>query len=517
MNKLQRGDKLVMFDGQKAVTIWGDTGWNIYSGGGAGVSTPEWFTARIPIIFRGMTIRANAVANIPFDIIDDAGNVVDSTDDWRNKVGFLPHPETLFWLIEASWVVTGQSYLYQSKNSFKVVKILRYLAPDSVAWNEKTGKFVRTASGLNKEYPPAVSADGVASPEKESIVYLWPADPSVEWGAPDKYPGMAALHAMGVLYNMDESAAAFFKRGMMKITAFVVPPGTTEADKQQFEEKVQQTVTGVKNFFKSIFLRAGQVSTVDLGGGLEGLANIPLTKEKREDIAIALGVPMSKLFTESAAGLGGGGVVQADDKRLILDTALPDWKAIASILNQQVFSPLGYRLVDRHEKMEEFQADESQRAASLTAYVTAFDKNPELAMLLAPEIGLELSEETIAGIQAMIDKPEPEPEPVVPVAPVAPAAPVEQPDQEDEIQAEKSRWMRKALKALEKGKSPNVEFVTDIILPEIHQAIAKALALATDEAEIRAAFSEKSNIQQLNITDLVNELRLSRLALEKSN
>jgi hypothetical protein len=99
----------------------------------------------------------------------------------------------------------------------------------------------------------------------------------------------------------------------------------------------------------------------------------------------------------------------------------------------------------------------------------------------------------------------------------APAVPVETEQEDDEVQAEKSRWMRKALKALEKGKSPNVEFITDVIPPEIHQEIATALALATDETQVKAAFSEKSNIQLLNITDLVNELRLSRLALEKSS
>jgi len=301
---------------------------------------------------------------------------------------------------------------------------------------------------------------------------------------------------MGVLYNMDEAAAAFFKRGMMKITAFVVPPGTTETDKQQFEEKVQQTVTGVKNFFKTIFLRAGQVSTVDLGGGLEGLANVPLTKEKREDVAIALGVPMSKLFTESAAGLGGSGVVQADDKRLILDTCLPDWKAIARILNDQVFAPLGYRLIERHEKMMEFQADEGERAASLNAYVTAFDKNPELALLLAPEIGLELSEDTIAGIQAMIDEPEPEPELVAPVAPAAvqntpdDTAPEMQDEQAAARSAELLKFQRKALKNI--GKA--FKFESNIIPLDELSAIHDALKECATPEEVKGVFANHASV-----------------------
>jgi len=512
MNKIKRGDRLIAYDGQKAVTIWSEEGWTPLAAETVAANTAEWFAARVPIIYRGMTIRANTVASIPFDLVNLRGDVVDSTDDWKNTVGFMPAPETLFWLIEAAWTITGQAYLYQSKNSSRIVKIMRPLAPGGVSWNDNRQLFERAGSPP-KYYPAAVSPEGVVTKDLESIVYLWQPDPSVEWGAPSKYPGLAALHAMGVLYNMDEAAIAFFKRGMMKITAFVVPPGTQESDKQAFEEKVNQTLTGVKNFFKTIFLRAGQVQPVDLGGGLEGLANVPLTKEKREDVAIALGVPMSKLFTESAAGLGGGGVVQADDKRLILDTCLPDWLNIARILNQQVFEPIGYRLVERHEKMDEFQQSENERSSALSALVGAFSVNPKLAMILAPEVGIELSEDAIKALDEMLadDEAEPETEPETVVT-----TPVEQPDADDEVQAEKARWMRKALKALEKGKSPNVEFITDVILPEIHQAIAEALALATDEAQVKAAFC-KSNIQSLNIPDLVTELRLARLALEKSS
>ena len=485
MNKLKRGDRLIAYDGVKAVTILGDEGWTSLSTENIAANTADWFTARVPIIYRGMTIRANGVAAIPFDLINLRGDVVDSTDDWKNVVGFLPKPESLFWLLEAAWVVTGQAYLYQSKNSSRVVKILRPLAPGSVTWDKNQNLFVRGGTP-QKTYPAAVSPDGVVSKDLESIVYLWQPDPSVEWGVPTKYPGLAALHAMGVLWNMDEAATNFFKRGMMKITAFVVPPGTQESDKQAFEEKVNQTLTGIKNFFRTIFLRAGQVQPVDLGGGLEGLANVPLTKEKREDVAIALGVPMSKLFTESAAGLGGGGVVQADDKRLILDTCLPEWLNIARILNQQVFEPLGYRLVERHEKMDEFQQSENERSSALSDLVGAFNVNPKLAMILAPEVGLELSEEAIKALDEMIaeKESEPEPEPV----PVAQAVEDEAPEMEDEeaakYAAELLKFQRKALKNI--GKA--VKFESDIIPAVVLLDIQTALPFCVDADEVKGLF-----------------------------
>jgi len=315
----------------------------------------------------------------------------------------MPNPELFFWLVEAAWTLYGRGYAHQSKNGYNIVKILRYLAPESITYDSDKNVFVRN----NKDFPPAIDDKGKPQPG-ESIVSLWMPDPDVEKGPPLKSPGKAAFQAMDVIYNLDQSSLSFFKNGMLHTYVFKVGAGTQQTDVELLEERVNQKLRGSWNAFKALFLKTEKFEPVDIGGGLDWLSNVPLTKEKREDIAMALGIPMSKLFTESAAGLGGGGVVDSDDKKLITDTALPDWKNIVRQLNEQVFIPAGYRLVERHEKLDLFKDSEAALGETLTKYVTAFNTNPELAVELCEVLGITLSDEKKKALLAIArKKPEP--------------------------------------------------------------------------------------------------------------
>jgi hypothetical protein len=237
------GQNLVIYDGAKAVTIWGDEGWSILSGTDKErPDTEVYYSARVPIMYRAALLRANAVASIPFSLLKvKGGSEVDNTDDWQNEVGFMPNPELLFWLLEAAWTISGEAYLFKSMNSMKVVKTLRALAPATVKYNLPKNEFTRTVAQIegvtftaDKKYPPAIADDGTVAP-RESIVALWMPDPDVEKGKPLKWPGKAALQAMGVLFNLDDAATGFFKRGMLHTYAFSVPPGTQQRDKEEFE------------------------------------------------------------------------------------------------------------------------------------------------------------------------------------------------------------------------------------------------------------------------------------------
>jgi hypothetical protein len=506
----QRHNNLVAYDGTKAVTIWGDEGWSILSGNDKERPDTEiYYAARVPIVFRGMQIRSDAVASIPFDLVNiNTGDIIDTSDDWENNIGFIDDPHLLFWLIEAAWVISGRSYCYRSSNNAGIVKVFRPLAPATITYNLNKNEFTRKVSLTgnvteDKIFQTALDDKGRWNPG-EAIIPLWMPDPDVEKGPPLKFPGKAALHAMGVLFNMDDASNGFFKRGMLHTYAFSVPPGTQQADKEAFEDKVRNVLTGVKNAWRTIFLNVKDVQPIDLGGGLEELANIPLTKEKREDVSIALGIPMSILFSEAAAGLGGKGVVNADDKRLIEITALPDWKKIAYQLNKQLFIPMGYRLVEHHEKMSVFQENESERATALTAYVNAFNTDPKLANILAKLVGLKIPEELQAELDEIIkgneppevETPEQEIQPLAPGG-VMPTDPLSQfnntPDMVGEqpgkaLASELDKFRRKAVKALERGKSASVEFESAIIPPDEMERITRELALCRTVEQIKDVF-----------------------------
>jgi hypothetical protein len=66
---------------------------------------------------------------------------------------------------------------------------------------------------------------------------------------------------------------------------------------------------------------------------LESLANTELTAVRREDIATAMGIPQTLLFSTGAGGLGGGGVVTQDEKHFYDKTIRAECELIAGVLN----------------------------------------------------------------------------------------------------------------------------------------------------------------------------------------
>lgn len=493
-----RGFNLRVVSGNKAVTLWGNDGWNVLGETREKPGTVTALASRVAIVFRGMTIRANAVSSIPFDMVDLNGNIIDTMDDWKNECGFLPNPESLFWLLEAAWTLYGRAYLHNTANKYGYHKI-KYLAPETVLYDHEKKIFVRN----NINFPPAIDENGKPTPG-ESIISLWLPDPDIELGPPMKSPGKAALSAMNVMFNLDESSLSFFKNGMLHTFMFKVGAGTQQADVELLEEKVNHKLRGVWNSFKALWLKTDKFEPVDIGGGLDWLSNVPLTKEKREDIAMALGIPMSMLFSESAAGLGGGGVADSDDKKIISMTALPDWRNIARQLNEQLFIPLGYRLVDRHEKMEVFRKNESTLGETLTKYVTAFNTNPLLAVELCDVLGITLTDEQKSKLSA-IEKKKPDPtqfEQVNQVIPKQLPAPAEEIKAVDiEYNRELQRYQRKALKKI--GQA--VEFESEIIPLDILQSIKEGLVSCQSEDAVKSLFATKGVMKARDVEKMNSE------------
>lgn len=517
------------YGGMRAVTIWGDEGWTITGGNDKErADTTGFYSARVPIVFRGMQLRADGVASIPFDLVDaDSGDIKDSSDDWKNDCGFMPDPESLLWLAEAARTTSGVMYWFKSMNTYDVVKIFRALTPASVKYKVDKNIFIRsiTQNGVttDKTYPPALDDKG-APTTGESIVVSWMDDPDVEKGLPLKFPAKAALSAMGVLFNLDDAANGFFKRGMLHTFAFQVPAGTQQRDKDELEDKVKNMLSGIRNAWRTIFTNVDLSKPVDMGGGLEELANVQLTKEERENVSIALGVPYSKLFSQEARGLGGKGVVDADDRRLIKDTCLPEWKAIARDLNSQLWIPLGYRMVERSDEMQIFQENETDRSVAIVNLTNAFNTNTELALIMAQTMGLNIDDETETKIQKVIDTKKAVP----PVTGSQSAQPSTKPDNplqqgnlnSGEMVAEKmttdlEKWQRKALKSI--GKA--VSFESDAIPEPIAAKITAALPGCKDAAQVKGVFYEAtpSRAEIAQPSQLVEMMRLGVKALEEQN
>ena len=366
----------IVYDGRTKTNINNlpEEAWTYLRGEGEDGGLKE-LQKRVPWLYQGMNIRAQGVASVPFAIYKGETEI-DISEDWQNKVDILPDPKRIIKQIEMALTLFNYGYLAQPKNPYGFAKELRYLFPLSMRplIDEKTG-----LTGFERKLR------GKVTPMKiEEVVYFWGIDPYVEIGHPQSSPATAAMAAAGVLMNVDEFAAAFFQRGAIKATILSVPHGTQWDDKEKLESWYTRAVNGIKNAWATKVLNADAVTATVIGEGVKELENTLLTKEKREDISTALGIPQSKLFSTSATDSNR----EEDEKSFLKDLIVPEAEFIAEVLNIQVFNDMGFRFKFRPEKMDAFQEDETDRSAAFLNYVSATGKDK--ASIWVQTLGIDL-------------------------------------------------------------------------------------------------------------------------------
>ncbi len=434
----------------------------------------------IPWLFRGVDIRSNAITNIPF-LIMKGDDIFDDSENWENKLGFLPHPKQLFGLIEASLTIFGYSYLFREQTAFKNTN-LRYLMPSTIKHkiNEQTGeiKFTRTIKGTPAQYTP------------DDIVYLWKPDPFVELGPPTASPAMAAANACGVLLNVDLFASQFFKQGAVK-TTLLTTQNIMPAERDRLKSWWKR-VLGMDRAWQTDIINAEKIEPVQIGEGLESLQNNDLTESKRIDIAASLGIPYSVLFSNAS----NRATAEQDDMHLYDKTIIPEANFIQAALNEQVFEPLGYKLQFHPDQMSIYQEDENERAQSLIHLINALEK-PEEFLLASKILGYDIDIETLAEIQALVAAKNERRDTMANLIPAAePQVPQVEPEPEPEPQPENLRmidlekWETKSINRVKQGRPADCPFESKHIEPLTHASIKGALSEAESEEDVRAVFAD---------------------------
>lgn len=512
-------DKLIYMDGQKAVDIWeGDEGWTILSGEGTDTAITDYYKF-IPTLYRGIDLRMKMVASMPFELLKGKTQY-DTSADWKNKVGFLPNPKAILQLVEGSWLLSGRSYLFKERSA-AATKLLRYHLPWSVTPD------IDPVKGLQGFKRPVNSVDRHF--KVDDYVYFWPPDPTVEIGPAKNYPAQAAANACGVLLNMDLFAESFMKRGAIKVTLLAVKGMPKESERQKLEDWWSRLVAGVRNAFTGKVFNAEAVTPTVIGEGLKELENTTISEEKREDVALALGTPMSILFANAA----NYATSQQDVLNYLTGTIIPDCEFIEAVLNEQVFHPLGLHMRFMPETLDAMQEDEAARAQSMSLLITALG-TPEEFLLAADILGYEISQETRAQIEAMIAEkekrreematrlaqaPKEEEQPAEDGAETQPE-PVQgqQQPQNEKMISDMDRWQRKALNALKRGRPAAVDFESEHIPPLERQRIALELMSAATPEAVKGVFGRDGGNgvpDEKSIMELTDALRSVALAMRE--
>ena len=401
---------------------------------------------RVPILFRAIQLRCDALSSVPVNIYKGEENEV----EW-------PYPTKLgelLWRWEASCLLSGAAFgeLVTNKSGYR--KDIRYRNPFDMTVKYTSGilDFRQNSSG-------ATWKNDLRAGTYE-MFYLAEYDPSQ-----DVLPGVGAAIASKIdaklLYAISKFPEMYFEGGAMPVTLL----GIDSNDRNEIE-RIQnwfkRSATAVKNAFRVLGVRAGSINPVTLTPPLKDLSFPELNEIAKDNITMAFGIKQTLLDSEAA----NYATAQEDRLSFYEETIKPRARLFEDALNTQVLAREGLRLEFKFEELDIFQEDENARADLLNKLVNA-GLPVEVALELA---GYELSDEQAAMLnthQGQLD---------------------ERRDSGVEPQDEELRkWQKFAEKRVKEGK-PIREFETSRIDPALHGAISGALEGVKTVDDVRHLF-----------------------------
>lgn len=476
-----------LFDGHslKSITLRDTEAWQRFFGLGTEGAVSDVLTIhrKVPWIYRGVSLRANAVSAMPYTFSDGKNDydpgVILGTSRLPIRLdlpGFLRQVE--MWL-----TLYGRAYAFKEINGLRRATSLVPYLPTGIEPKFGPGGL----QGFERQY-----GAGTQKILPDELFHVWYPAAGEEQG-PGESPADVALTAANVLYSKDRMIRALFARGALKPTIVSLPERTSPTDRDRLESKLARMATGLRNAFKPLAW-LGELKAQELGPDPDKLAMRETTDMSREDIAAALGVPPSMLAANAA-----NFATSQQDVRTFHDwTVIPEAMLICDALNDQVFEAYGLRLRERHDLMEMYQDDKSDEANKLLALVKggALTINELRHMMDLGDLSQTEQIDLLRFLAAL----------AVAQAPSLPAggdqglqagASGQAPAIIDatlmgksaSVEEDLAKWQTKALRRWNEGKPEKaLDFVSEAIPGTLAAAIRGGLEAARSEADVKAAF-----------------------------
>jgi HK97 family phage portal protein len=382
---------------------WADVlGWEVNKGD----LTAPLAASAVGWVYRCIHIRAGAVASLPWAIYRGDEKIIDQDETslalpWADDLG------TMLYLTESALCIYGYAYWRKVINRGRSISELRWWSPETTTpvWDAALGlvAFDRRVNNRLARYP------------KDEIVYFRIPSAAHET-EPGTSPVAAALDDAGILYNVNQFASSFFKRGAIKATLLTVEGDPLQSERERLKSWWRRAFEGIGNAWSTEVISAA-VKPVIIGEGIAELGNTELTQERREGISTAMGVPHS-LVMSNAANFA---TAQSDTQGFYDWTIRPQARILANVLNRQLFAPLGLQFRFDIESLSIYQEDEEQRSGALLNLVNAGVPLPLAMEILGVDLPGTLTYEELQSQLAPVE-----------VAPIpAPALPPPPPPVED--------------------------------------------------------------------------------------
>ena len=480
--------RTIYLDGAKSIDFpqYPVDSWNWMSGKPNTINDDLY--AKVAAVFRVANLNADAIASMPFAVLNKAGEEVDTSDHWTNAVGFLPDPWDLLRLVRMSLFVTNSAYLRWGRNVAGVAKSLYYCVPTTISPNfdPKTGDLQSFSRTVNGQAPLSMQ------PVKD-LVYLWRKDHTTEIRPSENTEFRALMASAGILFWADYYIQNYFERGGVKPTLIGVK-GVVDPDKrEEMERGVSKWIRNLSKLPAKLF-NSEAVEVHQIGDGVAELKDNPIYRQAIENAAMVTGTPLSLLLSNSA----NYATAQTEYLLWFRNSVTPWCNFIAGRLNDQIFTPLGLHFEFRPEMTDPNQEDEVSRASAFSAFADAFNKYPDAETFLGAAItfGFELTEELAQAVtdyyakkqeNAAVVKEQTQPpvtEPTTDATVDVPAKFVPSIEQVREMEL----WQTFAFRKMKKAQPLDFPFEARTLPADIADGIRARLVEAKSEDEIKAAF-----------------------------
>ena len=354
----------ILYNDNNVKAIVSVPGWVENLTGGSSAKTTEGAYAAVPLLYRAVMLRAQSIAAVPFFVFDGEDAV-----DWPFEEDY----SELVFMIELALMLKGAAYILKIRDGMDIVR-LKWMNPITMnwAWIEES-KRKNPETGMVEDVP----AHNEYTQEIGDKTYgPWTDDDIISFREPsitsDVGPGLApaevALTASKLRLNIDEFAAAFFEHGGQPVTLLTTESKMSDTERDRAEMFFKRTVTGVRNAFRTLFLRA-KIDAKVLTPELKSMAMDELTKRSVLDIGAALQVPRSLLESDAA-----NFATSQTDLQMFWDmTVRPRLPMYQRRINKSLFGNIreDYRLEYAPENLAIYQEDEVKRSGALVNLTNA--------------------------------------------------------------------------------------------------------------------------------------------------
>lgn len=330
---------------------------------------------RVAVVRTAVTLRANALASLPWEITTRRGTLVQF--DAERLAGIIRN-------IEIDLCLYGAAYLLRDPAAPLGLRRLhpRTMSPIADAKRGLVG-FTRRTGTTELRLEPV-----------KELLYIW--EPSVR---SEVEPGVGlvttALTQARALLAAERYQSAYFERGAVRPTVWMFAQRPTDAERSRFEQWLRQLVSGIRNAFRHLAL-SSEIKTVTLGDTLTDALQPELLQRVAELMLTAFQVPMSLVFS-SASNYA---TALRDYQTFILLTILSRAREVTAVL-QPHFAAYNQVLRCNEARIDAVQNAELEKAEAIQrlAGQPVLTLNEARARLDLPQIVEDQADQTLLRLR----------------------------------------------------------------------------------------------------------------------